>query len=175
MHLQSDKIEIRNAVISDAPQLTAWWNDGKIMAHAGFPNGLETSEAEVIEKIVQESDETTRRHIILYDGIPIGEMNYRNLGNSQCEMGIKICDEKMQNRGFGKKILSLFIRGLFDDLGYHLVKLDTDLKNERAQHVYEKLGFRKIRVNPNAWKDQLGNERSSVDYELTEEFFNSYL
>lgn len=43
MHLQSDKIEIRNAVISDAPQLTAWWNDGKIMAHAGFPNGLETS------------------------------------------------------------------------------------------------------------------------------------
>lgn len=175
MHLKNGKIEIRNAEIADAPQLTAWWNDGKVMAHAGFPNGLETSEEEVVKQIEQESDETTRRHIIIYDGVPIGEMNYRNLGGSQCEIGIKICDEKMQNRGIGKEALSLFIRGLFNDLGYSLIKLDTDLKNERAQHVYEQLGFRKIRVNTNAWKDQLGNERSSVDYELTKELFNSYL
>ncbi|MDE6764011.1 MAG: GNAT family N-acetyltransferase [Oscillospiraceae bacterium] len=175
MHLQNDKIEIRNAGINDAPQLTAWWNDGNVMAHAGFPNGLGTCEAEVIKQIEQESDDTMRRHIIVYDGVPIGEMNYRNLGDNQCEMGIKICDEKMQNRGIGKKVLSLFIHGLFHDLGYSLIKLDTDLKNERAQHVYEKLGFQKIRVNLNAWKDQLGNNRSSVDYELTKDLFNSYL
>lgn len=175
MHLQSGKIEIRNAVIDDAPKLTAWWNDGNVMAHAGFPNGLGTCEADVIKKIEQESDETTRRHIIVYEGVLIGEMNYRNLGDNQCEMGIKICDEKMQNRGIGKKVLSLFIQGLFQDLGYNLIKLDTDLKNERAQHVYEKLGFKKIRVNLNAWKDQLGNDRSSVDYELTKDLFNSYL
>lgn len=175
MHLQSDKIEIRNAGINDAPQLTAWWNDGNVMAHAGFPNGLGTCEAEVIKQIEQESDDTMRRHIIVYDGVPIGEMNYRNLGDNQCEMGIKICDEKMQNRGIGKKVISLFIQGLFQDLGYNLIKLDTDLKNERAQHVYEKLGFKKIRVNLNAWKDQLGNDCSSVDYELTKDLFNSYL
>lgn len=175
MHLQNGKIEVRNAVIDDASQLTAWWNDGNVMAHAGFPNGLGTCEADVIKKIEQESDETTRRHIIVYEGVPIGEMNYRNLGDNQCEIGIKICDEKMQNRGIGKKVLSLFIQGLFQDLGYNLIKLDTDLKNERAQHVYEKLGFKKIRVNLNAWKDQLGNDRSSVDYELTKDLFNSYL
>lgn len=175
MHLQSGKIEIRNAVIDDAPQLAAWWNDGNVMAHAGFPNGLGTCAAEIIKHIELESDETTLRHIIIYEGVPIGEMNYRNLGDNQCEMGIKICDEKMQNRGIGKKVLSLFIHGLFHDLGYSLIKLDTDLKNERAQHVYEKLGFQKIRVNLNAWKDQLGNDRSSVDYELTKDLFNSYL
>lgn len=175
MHLQSDKIEIRNTEISDAPQLAAWWNDGKVMAHAGFPNGLGTCEEEIIGQIEQETDETTRRHIILYEGVPIGEMNYRNLGDNQCEMGIKICNEKMQNRGIGKKVLSLFIQGLFNDLGYDLIKLDTNLNNERAQHVYEKLGFKKIRVNLNAWKDQLGNDCSSVDYELTKNLFNSYL
>ncbi|MDE7278448.1 MAG: GNAT family N-acetyltransferase, partial [Oscillospiraceae bacterium] len=82
---------------------------------------------------------------------------------------------RVRNRGIGKKVLSLFIHGLFHDLGYSLIKLDTDLKNERAQHVYEKLGFQKIRVNLNAWKDQLGNNRSSVDYELTKDLFNSYL
>lgn len=155
--------------------LTAWWNDGSVMAHAGFPNGLGTCETEVIRQIERESDETTRRHIIIYNGVPIGEMNYRNLGDRQCEIGIKICDEKMQNRGIGKRVLSLFIEGLFRNQGYRLIKLDTNLTNERAQHVYESLGFRKIRVNQNAWKDQLGNDCSSVDYELTKECFRSYL
>jgi hypothetical protein len=31
---------------------------------------------------------------------------------------------------------------------------------------YEKIGFRKVRVNIDAWKDQLGELQSSVDYEL---------
>jgi len=33
-----------------------------------------------------------RIHIIEIDSEPIGEMNYRNLGNNMCEIGIKICD-----------------------------------------------------------------------------------
>ena len=31
---------IRNAEEKDCEQLAAWWNDGSVMAHAGFPNGL---------------------------------------------------------------------------------------------------------------------------------------
>ena len=43
----------------------------------------------------------------------------------------------------------------------------------RAQHVYEKLGFRKTAVHYNSWKNQLGEMESSVDYELTaDEFCN---
>jgi len=49
--------------------------------------------------------------------------------------------------------------------------LDTNLKNERAQHVYEKLGFTRIRVNYGAWRDQLGVLQDSVDYEMTKEQF----
>ena len=40
MNLQFRNLTIRTAVPSDAAQLTAWWNDGTVMAHAGFPNGL---------------------------------------------------------------------------------------------------------------------------------------
>ena len=43
MYLQHDNIVIRNATAADAPQLAAWWNDGSVMAHAGFPLGLGTS------------------------------------------------------------------------------------------------------------------------------------
>ena len=36
-----------------------------------------------------------------------------------------------------------------------------------AQHVYEKLGFKRVGVRVNAWKNQLGELQLSIDYELT--------
>ena len=58
--------------------------------------------------------------------------------------------------------------------GYTKIVLDTNLKNERAQHVYEMLGFRKVRVNIDSWRNQLGVLQSSVDYELVPEEFRNY-
>ena len=40
MRIQKDNIVIRSATVDDAIQLNKWWNDGRIMEHAGFPNGL---------------------------------------------------------------------------------------------------------------------------------------
>ncbi len=54
---------IRNAEEKDCEQLAAWWNDGSVMAHAGFPNGLGITEAEIQEKIANDSDSTKRRLI----------------------------------------------------------------------------------------------------------------
>lgn len=175
MHIVHDKIEIRNARATDAPLLCSWWNDGEVMAHAGFPNGLGISEEKVIAQIAAESDETVRRHIILFEHQPIGEMNYRRADEQACEIGIKICVKEMQEKGLGRVILSLFIRNLFDLMGYQKIMLDTNLENRRAQHVYEKLGFVKKRINRDSWTDQLGRKQSSVDYELTKETFVSYI
>lgn len=169
---------IRDAAAGDAEQLCRWWNDGNVMAHAGFPNGLGTT-AGAVRKQLEENKTghaaNNRRHIILWQNRPIGEMNYHETEPGTCEIGIKICDASMQNKGLGKKILSLFIRALFEEYGYQKIILDTNAKNLRAQHVYEQLGFRKLRINENSWQDQLGDWQSSVDYELTKEAFISYL
>lgn len=167
MYLQHEKIVIRSALPEDAPQLCLWWNDGAVMAHAGFPNGLGTTAEKEAARLALQTDEAGRRHIIEYSGRPIGEMNYRNMGGGVAEIGIKICDSSMQNRGLGKVILTLFIEGLFAQLGYTKIILDTNTNNLRAQHVYEQLGFRKLRVNVDSWVDQLGRPQSSVDYELS--------
>lgn len=167
-------ITIREAVMADAEQLCTWWNDGSVMAHAGFPNGLGIT----VEKIIAQIRDTNTKnhcHVIEYRGQLIGEMDYRDVEPGVCEIGIKICDASMQNKGLGKIVLSLFIQTLFSEYGYQKVLLDTNLTNERAQHVYEQLGFRRLRVNINAWKDQLGNPQSSVDYELTQADFHSCL
>ena len=46
--------------------------------------------------------------------------------------------------------------------------LDTNLKNERAQHVYErKLGFRRVGIEENSWRDQSGELQSTVNFEMS--------
>ena len=79
MNLRRDNLTIRNATIADSEQLCLWWNDGKIMAHAGYPNGLGLTSDEIAIDLASDSDETMRRHMIESDGRPIGEMNYRRL------------------------------------------------------------------------------------------------
>lgn len=168
--LQYRDIRIRHAAASDAQTLAAWWNDGKVMAHAGFPLGLGTTPEKIANDIAKDTDDTRRRLILLLKDIPIGEMVYRNVGDNKAEIGIKICEADFQEKGIGRIALSLLIRHLLSS-GYTRIELDTNLNNTRAQHVYELLGFQKLRVNLDSWTNQLGQRESSVDYALTQETF----
>ena len=167
MNLQYRSLTIRTAVSSDAAQLTAWWNDGSVMAHAGFPNGLGTT----VEKVI--AGLGNGRLILIENERLIGEACYRKVGEGVAEIGIKICETDCQNRGLGRIILSMLISWLFEQ-GFEKIVLDTSLTNKRAQHVYESLGFRKLQINYDSWTDQLGNKQSAVDYELTEDNFIDY-
>ena len=173
MRIEYGNLTIRNAGAQDAAQLAAWWNDGKVMAHAGFPNGLGITPEEIMQKLAGDDDNMHRRLILECGGRAIGEMNYRNQMDRSAEIGIKICDFSMQEKGLGRQYLSMLIGALFD-MGYERICLDTNLKNIRAQHVYEKLGFEKIRVRENSWQDQLGAWQSAVDYALTQKNFVNF-
>lgn len=162
--LQHDNITVRTARREDVPQLVAWWNDGSVMAHAGFPNGLGTTVEREAERL------RDGRMVIEENGRPIGECNFRDAGDGAAEIGIKICEADRQNRGTGRIVLSMLIGYLFG-AGFVKIILDTNLNNLRAQHVYETLGFTKLRVNVDSWTDQLGRPQSAVDYELTEDRF----
>lgn len=166
--IQYENLTIRQAEANDAKQLAAWWNSGAVMAHAGFPNGLGTTEEEVIKEL------GNGLMVIEESGRMIGECNYRNVTEGIAEIGIKICESDCQNRGIGRKVLSMLISWLFKN-DYSKIVLDTSLANTRAQHVYESLGFCKVRTNINSWKDQLGRLQSSVDYELVEKDFVNYI
>lgn len=100
-------------------------------------------------------------------------MSYRKVDDTTVEIGIKICEFDYQSKGLGTRYLKLLISYLFDELEFEKIVLDTNLNNLRAQHVYEKLGFKKVRINYDSWKDQLGKLQSSVDYELTKSDYQS--
>lgn len=170
MLLTHKNISIRNAVADDADQLAAWWNNGAVMAHAGFPKGLGTTAGKIAADIAGDTDATRRRLMLTVDSQPIGEMCYRILPDGSADIGIKICEVQYQEKGIGRIALSMMIKALFS-MGCGKIVLDTNLNNHRAQHVYETLGFRKLRVNPDSWVNQLGIPESSVDYELTQDTF----
>lgn len=174
MLLRYKNLTIRNAGIEDAGQLAAWWNNGKVMAHAGFPNGTGQTKEEIAEGLKGDTDETRRRLIIEIDGKPAGEMVYCNMGERVAEIGVKICDFSQQDKGQGKILLSMLISALFDDMGYEKIVLDTNFKNTRAQHVYERLGFQRLRVRERSWQDQLGEWQDTVEYELFPENFVNF-
>jgi len=77
MYLKADNLVIRNATVEDAPTLCKWWNDGKVMAHAGFPNGLGTTTQIIAEKLSNDND-YNRRLILEISAKSIGEMSYHS-------------------------------------------------------------------------------------------------
>ncbi|MDD3171191.1 MAG: GNAT family protein [Bacilli bacterium] len=175
--IKKDNLVIRSATIEDVKILNDWWNDGRVMAHAGFPLGLGQSLEETTRQILENETNISQRCIIMIDEKKIGEMNYR-IKEEVAAIGIKICEFQYQNQGYGTKLLKMLIDFLFTDRTLNKDKkikkivLDTNLNNVRAQKVYEKIGFLKIKTNINSWKDQLGNWQSSVDYEMTRETYN---
>ena len=161
MKIKYQNILIREANIDDVKILYNWWRDGNIMAHAGFPDGLDITIEEIKKQIINNQD--SLRHMILFDDQYIGEMVYYLIDDDTCEIGIKICDCNYQNKGLGKIILSLFIQELFT-IGYQKIILDTSIDNNRALHVYQQLGFKKIK-----------EELETVYLELIKDNFVSYV
>ena len=170
MYLKQEKLSIRAAATQDAAMLCQWWNDGKVMDHAGFPHGIGTN-VEKVAASIKDDNELSRRLILDYDKTPIGEMNYRTTTAGVAEIGIKICDFDYQNQGYGTTYLSMLINYLFKKKSYAKIILDTNMKNKRAQHVYEKLGFKKTRTIIDKWKNQVGELQSAIEYELTADSF----
>src|SRR5690554_1759247 len=114
MKIIKSNLMIRSARPEDATILTSWWNDGKVMAHAGFPLGLNIAVEETLKQINENETSISQRCIIEIDGERVGEMNFRIYEDrGAAEMGIKICNFDYQNRGYGTQLIKMFIEFLF--------------------------------------------------------------
>ncbi len=168
MELNDKDLTLRKAVATDVRQLTEWWNDGRVMEHAGFPNGLGITENET-QLLIENADRKNMTLLIIeVENKPVGECNFRLMGD-QAEIGIKVCDQSYQNRGFGRRALKLMISHVFNNPEITKVILDTNIDNKRSQHVYRSLGFKKVATRYYAWQDQLGRWQTAVDFELNRE------
>ena len=166
LYLTKDNLSIKQASNDDIDVLLKWWNNGEVMAHAGFPNGLNKTK-EDIEKEIKLNNRDKRRLIMYYEDIKIGEMSYIKVSDGVYDFGIKICEKEYQNKHLGPKYLTLLFDYLFDVLKAEKIILDTDLENLRAQKVYERLGFTNKKIHYNSWTNAVNELRSSVSYSMS--------
>jgi len=173
MKIEQDNITIRSAERQDAIRLNTWWNDGRVMAHAGFPNGLGESMEETLaciewwnngsiiartdvseklgkssEEVIDSTDGDNKNShqlcIIEIDGIPVGELNYKiRSEEATAYPGWKICETDFQNKGYGPKIIIMLFDFLFTD------------KKINSHHKLERI----------VWDTMLGNRRAQHVYE----------
>lgn len=162
MFLQKNDLVLRPAKPEDADLLSSWWSDGRIMGHAGFPDGLDINPQALAKDLEKDSDADGRRIIIEIKNVAIGEMSYRRIEGTTAEIGIKICNFDQRGKGFGTTCLEMLRDYLLYESDFEKIILDTNLNNKRAQHVYEKLGFKKEKES--SWKDQRGIDQRSVHY-----------
>ncbi|WP_019203642.1 spermidine N1-acetyltransferase [Tsukamurella sp. 1534] len=87
-------------------------------------------------------DERERRFIIEFEGFPVGlvELVEINFVHRNCEFQI-IVAPSAQGRGYAGTATRKALDYAFRILNLHKVYLFVDVANERAGHVYEKLGF----------------------------------
>lgn len=71
----------------------------------------------------------------------IGNIELMNVHDSEGELGIAITAE-MQDKGFGTEAVSALTEHGIGTMGLKRIHLRTKPFNLRAQHVYEKCGFR---------------------------------
>lgn len=167
MRRVNDRLAMRPACAGDAPLLCSWWNDGALMAHAGFPQGLGITVREVALQLGK--DAASHRMILLEEGRPVGEAVWRPKGGA-AEIGIKICVPSARGRHLGTQYLHALLRMLFGQYGFEVICLTTAAENGRARHVYEKLGFVQTASFPFQTK-QMPRPCKAMEYRLTKETY----
>ena len=175
MCLMDSELLLRGAGEEDVKVLNAWWNDGAVMAHAGFPDGLNQPLEETLRLVrAYAASADHGLWIILHRGTPIGESSWQLVDSATARCGWKICEADYQNRGLGPRVIRMTLSWLFSDEGLRArhpitsVIWDTNLNNTRAQLVYEhKIGAERLGVRENSWQDQRGVWQSAVDYRVT--------
>jgi RimJ/RimL family protein N-acetyltransferase len=106
------------------------------------PRSLQQREAE-FDAEVAEPDASAISLVIEVDGRAIGDVNFFHIDtrNRNAEVGLSIWRADDWGHGYGSDALEAMLRWGFRQLNLHRVELAVDPTNERALHVYEKLGF----------------------------------
>lgn len=130
----------------DAPLYTGWLNDLEVGINLATVMVMtEDSEREWVEG-ASKSGEHVFGIIDNETDMLIGNCGLMNVDpvNRTAEFGIFIGDKRYWGRGFGTEATRLILDYGFNILNLNNIKLNVYSYNERAAHVYRKVGFKEI-------------------------------
>ena len=150
-HAVHVKIELRPTCEADLPDLMALWNDGRVMKFVGFPDGLGATPDSMAAWLGRLRADRSRRH----DSIHASDLGFCgevyvavDRSRDLATLDIKLRPEA-QGRGIASHALALVLEETFKAALAVRAYVDPSGRNERARHLYERLGF--VEAERPAW------------------------
>ena len=115
------------------PEVAEWWPD---------------YDAERLAKDIFAEPQEVTAFVIEFDRRPVGSIWYYEENEPEYRhAGIDLfVGADWQGRGIGTDALRTLAAHLFEAKGHHRIIIDPAASNERAVHVYKKVGFRPVGV-----------------------------
>ncbi len=137
---------IREIQKCDLPAINKWRNDPELLSFLGnnFLYISEDVDNAWFENYLQNRDKSKRYAILDADNDDlVGTVQLTSIHpiNHSAEFSITIGEKKYWNKGAGQVSSREIIRHGFEDLNLHRIFLTVLTKNQRAIHIYFKLGF----------------------------------
>ncbi|WP_315817033.1 GNAT family protein [Paraflavitalea speifideaquila] len=137
---------LREICHNDLPLINKWRNDQEIISLLGN-NFLYISndvDAAWFEQYLQNRDKARRFAILdTTSNRMIGTTQLTAIHpiNQSAEFSIAIGEKEYWNKGAGQTASRILLQHAFDDLNLHRIYLTVLVRNTRAVHLYEKIGF----------------------------------
>ena len=139
-------VRLRAREPQDEPQLHLWFNDPDVTEFLSvkYPVSHHMENA-FLERAKDVGYHNANFAIVTRaEGTMIGGCGFEKVSaeDRHAELGIAIGDKAYWDGGYGTDTMRTLCRFGFEIMNLHRIQLDVYAGNERAQHVYEKVGFR---------------------------------
>jgi RimJ/RimL family protein N-acetyltransferase len=150
--LENERIYLNPIAEKDIPQIVQFANE-ETSRMVGSNSGKIVYESKIKERMLdnQKNDEMFGIYIKETDEI-IGDISLHSIDkyNRSATLSMLIGNDEYRNRGYGKEAIVLVLKHAFIGINLESVNLGTWGFNNRAIHVYEKVGFKVIGRKRNA-------------------------
>ena len=143
---EGNLIRLRAREPGDEPLLYAWFNDPEVtqhltvrypMSHAQETAFIAANGANGYAQVSFAVETLAERRLI--GGVGLEDTSPEN---RSAVLGIAIGDKAYWDGGYGSDTMRTVCRFGFETMNLHRIELEVYVSNERAIHVYEKVGFR---------------------------------
>lgn len=162
-------IKLRPLQIEDVDNVMTWVNDPKVVFNFQNFDMKITREAEIayLEKILTSNDdklfavETENRTYLGNAGLH-GLSSKNRLGR----VALIIGNKKFWGKGYGQNAMRELIKYAFDECRLNKIWLIVDKENEKARHIYEKVGFKIEGILEEEYADRTGKFHDMIRMRL---------
>lgn len=140
--LQGERVVLRAIERDDLPNYVRWLNDEQVLRYFGFYRPMSLVQEERWYEATLDNPGMLA-FAVEYEGRHVGGAGLDHIDgkNASAEVGLFIGEPELWDKGLGGDVLRTLLRYGFEQLNLNRIQLRVFATNERAVHLYEKVGF----------------------------------